>query len=241
MYSCAPRLAGELRLVGAARDSDGAEAHARRVLDREVTEAADALHRDGLTRARAAVAQRVERGHTGAQQRAGVDGREALGDPRDGRLRHHDVLGVAAVVADARDLGILAVDELTAAARIALEAVPAMPAHAHAIAGLPRRDLVANGIDAPRDLVTGNPREFDAGIGTGLDEHVAVAHAAGLDLDPDPAARRRGDVSLDDLEGSIGSADLDGFHAVTVGLSVAGNKRSHLHFESGAPTGPRVR
>ena len=49
-------LTGELLFVRAARERHGAEAHARRVLNGQVTEPADALHRDGVPHARAAVA-----------------------------------------------------------------------------------------------------------------------------------------------------------------------------------------
>ena len=45
-----------------------------------------------------------------------------------------------------------------------------------------------------------------------FDQHVAVADAAGFDLDAHLAAGGFGDGALDDFEISSGFADLDGFH-----------------------------
>src|SRR5438445_712132 len=66
-------LTCELFFVRPARHGDRAEAHTRRILDREVTEPADPLNRDGVSRTRAAVAKRVERRDTCAEERPGID------------------------------------------------------------------------------------------------------------------------------------------------------------------------
>ena len=55
-------LLRELRLVLAARDGDGVEAHPRGELHAEVAEPANAVHGDEIAGARAAVPQRVEGG-----------------------------------------------------------------------------------------------------------------------------------------------------------------------------------
>jgi hypothetical protein len=159
-----PELAGELLLVRAARDGDGAEAHARRVLDAEVAEAADALHGDRVTWARAAVAQRVERRDARTEERTGVRGVESVGDAGDGLARHDDVLRVATVVADPGDLALGAVQEVALATRVALEAVPAVPADADALSGLPGGDVGAHGVHLARDLVTGDARQDESRV-----------------------------------------------------------------------------
>ena len=98
---------------------------------------------------RAAVAERVVGRDAGAEQRPRVGGVELLGDARGGDARHDRVLGVAAVEADAGDLRLLAVDEEPLAARVALEAVTAVPADADAVAHLPGGHVRADGVDAP--------------------------------------------------------------------------------------------
>ena len=75
-------LPGERLLVGAARDRDGAEAHLRGELHAEMAEAADAEDGDQVARPRAAVAQRVEGGDAGAQQRRRLGRLSSVGDAR---------------------------------------------------------------------------------------------------------------------------------------------------------------
>src|SRR5437870_8693395 len=81
-------LADELRLVRAARDGDGPEAHARGELDAEVAEAADALDRDGIAGTSAAVAERVVRSDARAEQGGYLDRLELLGEMDAGFVRH---------------------------------------------------------------------------------------------------------------------------------------------------------
>ena len=70
-------LLGKRSFVFAARDGHGAIAAFGRVLHAEMAQAADAEDGDGVAGARAAVAQAVEGGDAGAQQRAGIDRRSA--------------------------------------------------------------------------------------------------------------------------------------------------------------------
>src|SRR6185437_13755566 len=67
-------LAGQRLLGRAARDRGDPQAHLGRVLDAEVTQAADALHRDQVPGPRLRLEQRVEGGEPRAQQRGRLDG-----------------------------------------------------------------------------------------------------------------------------------------------------------------------
>ena len=97
----------------------------------------------------------VEGGDSGAHQRTSVDGRQVVGNEGEGVGGGDDVVGVAAVVGDAGDLGVLAEDEVAAAAGLAVVAVAAMPAEADALAGLEDGDIGADGVDDSGDFVAG--------------------------------------------------------------------------------------
>src|SRR5258707_742505 len=92
------KLLRQIGAVVAPVDRNDLKAHATRVLNAEVTQSADAEHRDEVTSARRRVAQRAERGESGAQQRRSGNGREILwySDQPAGLGDHH--LGIAAVV-----------------------------------------------------------------------------------------------------------------------------------------------
>src|SRR5262249_30181458 len=105
------------------------------------------------------------------------------------------VFSVAAIVREGSNLPVLAKDEVSTAAGIAREVVPTVPAHSHALAGLPLGDVGAHCIDAAGDLMAGN-----AGIlqtrHPFFYQHVAVAHATCFHLDPHLVAAGLGDGSL---------------------------------------------
>src|SRR5690242_1188782 len=112
-----------------------------------MAETAEALDADEIAGARADVAERVERGDAGAQKRRRVGEVEPVRNRRDGDLRRDHVLGVAAVVGDAGDPRVLALQELAAQARVARTVVPAMPAEPDAIAGAKARRALAERVD----------------------------------------------------------------------------------------------
>ena len=89
---------------------------------------------------RAAVAQRVEGGDAGAEQRRGFDGIERVGHGGDRFPGRDHIFGVAAVVADAGPLFIDAVDEIAATALQAGEVVAAVPADADSLSFFPGGD-----------------------------------------------------------------------------------------------------
>ena len=117
---------------------------------------------DEVAGARAAVAQRVVGGDPGAQQRAGLDGRELVRDQGQRLDRGHHVLGIAAVVADAGNAGLAAGDEIAAPAAVAMAAMAAVPADADPLPDPPGPGALAQGVDHAGDLVAGDPRVGDA-------------------------------------------------------------------------------
>src|SRR5207244_1617333 len=96
----------------------------------------------------------------------------------------------------------------------ALAAVSAVPADADALAGFPCADARADGIDVTDDFVTRHARIFDAGVSALFDEGVAVADAAGLDLDADLARSGIRHGTIDRFERATGFADLHHAHVL---------------------------
>src|SRR3569623_281873 len=127
-------------------------------------EAADAVHRDEVARARAAVAQRVEGGHARAHQWTRIDERELVGDVRQRFLRHDDVLGVSAVERYAGDLRIDETrHEVPSTAAVAVAATPTKPAASNTVAGFPAAHAGAHGVDDAGNLVPRHARIVDPG------------------------------------------------------------------------------
>ena len=145
---------------------------------------------------------------SGAASSAG----KIVGHGRHRLGRDDHVFRVAAVVADSGNLLELAENEMAAPAGIAGEAMSAMPADADALAGLPLRDVGANRVDASGNLMAGNARVLQSGKARLLYDGVAVADAAGFNLDPNLGAARLRNRTFDDFEVSTGFADLCGFH-----------------------------
>ena len=71
MYTARPELLRERRVFGAAPDGRDPVTKLVRELNSEVTQTADALHRDKVAGESAAVPQRVEGGNARAEQRRG--------------------------------------------------------------------------------------------------------------------------------------------------------------------------
>jgi len=128
-----------------------------------VTQAADALHRHQIAGRRSGVAHRVEHGDAGAEQGRGFVRREIVRHGRDRFGRDHYVLRVTTIVADAGNFFELAEDELASTAGVAGEAMSAVPAYAHALAGFPLRDVCANRIDPAGDFMARDARILQSG------------------------------------------------------------------------------
>lgn len=130
-----------------------------------MAESADAEDRDEITRASAADSQCVEGCHPSAHQRRGILSRQLRGYQCKGRGRGNHIVGVAAIERDARYLRAgLAAEEVAAAAVVAGETMPGMPADSNALTGLPPlRDVRTHGVDYSDHLVPRHARKADAG------------------------------------------------------------------------------
>src|SRR5579859_8181579 len=115
-------------------------------------------------------------------------------------------------MADPGNFAGAAQDKIPAAARLAPEAMAAVPADADALADSPFGDARAERIDLAGDLVSGNARIFQAGPPALFDEQVAMANPAGFDFDAHCAWSRFRHRALDQFPIAAWFADLDDFH-----------------------------
>ena len=120
-YTCAPRLRARFSL-SLAGDRDRIKTHARRKLHAEMAEPANTQNRDDIARHGAALAQRVVGGDARAEQRCGIGRREIVRDHGEALGRRHHRFGIAAIIGDAGNAQIAAIDQPAAAARFAAAA-----------------------------------------------------------------------------------------------------------------------
>ncbi|CAK7286332.1 hypothetical protein SGPA1_40592 [Streptomyces misionensis JCM 4497] len=234
-------LTGEVGLLRPPGDRHGLEAHRDGVLHPEVSEAAEAEHRDQVARPAGAAAQPVERGHARAGQRPGVARGQRLGDPGQGVDGRDHLLGEAAVVGPARHLQVVAHDEVALAAGPAVAAAAAEPAHGHPVAGLPAAFThpLAQLLDPPGDLVPRHVGERHARQPAADEEGVAVADAARLDGDPHMAGPRLRHLALDQLEGAVRCGHLGDSIATHGSLRRKGARNGHGRTGRGTGYGGR--
>jgi hypothetical protein len=177
-----------------------------------MAQAADALNGDQIAGVRARITQRIENRDAGTKQRGGLGGVKVVGDGGDGLGGCKHVFLVTAIVADAGDFFVLAVNEVASAAGIAGETMAAVPPDSDALAGFPVGNVGTDGVDAAGDFVSGNAWILEARPMAFLYERVAVADAAGFDFNPDLIAGGFGDGSFYEFEITAGFADLDSLH-----------------------------
>jgi hypothetical protein len=113
---------------------------------------------------------------------------------------------------DGGNLFEFAIDEVATAAGLTFETVPAVPAYTDTLAGLPKSNVGADGVDASGNFVSGDARILDAWPHSFFHQHIAVADAAGLNLDANLITPWLGYGTLNDLKVSAGLADLNRFH-----------------------------
>jgi hypothetical protein len=173
---------------------------------------ANALHGHQVTRTRSCVSQRIKNCDAGADQRTSFIGGQGVWNRRNRFGGSNHVLGIAAIEADPGDLRRLAINKVAAPAWIALETVTAVPTNADTLAWSPKRHVWADRVNAtgyfvPRDAWVLNSRPMPF-----FYRHIAVANAAGLDLNTHlPAARLRY-RALNHFEISSRSVYSDSFH-----------------------------
>src|SRR4051812_35973480 len=115
-------------------------------------------------------------------------------------------------MADAGNLLFFAKDEISPAARFANKAMPAMPAHADSLPDLPTRDVRAQRVNFPGDLMSRDAWKLQPRPEAILHQHVAVANAAGFDFDPHLARSWLRNVPLDQFPFTLRFADLHYLH-----------------------------
>jgi hypothetical protein len=120
---------------------------------------------------------------------------------------------VPAVVRDPGDeAGDLADQEIATAARVAVTAVPTVPADANPVAEAPAGDAGTEGVNGPGHLVSGDTGILNAGPVALLGQGIAVADAGGLHADAHLARTGLGYLALHDLVGAFGAHDLGRTH-----------------------------
>ena len=152
------------------------KSHLPRILESEMSQSADAMHRDHVATARARIAERIVDGDARAHERPGFLGRQFVGNRRH-RFRWCDhVFGISTVEIDAGDLTINAHGEISALALRANETMSAVPAHTDALTFLPFDYVLADRIDASSDFMTRHTRILNSRPQTLFDVYVAVAN-----------------------------------------------------------------
>ncbi len=143
---------------------------------------------------------------------AGVDERQARRHERNRACRRDHVLAIAAVVRDAGDLPAHAGEEIAAAALVAIAAVAAVPTHAHSLPWFPAGHTGADRVDHSGHFVTGDTRVLNPRDAPLFRDRIAMANAAGVDLDPHPAGTWLRDGTLHDIKRSARAGNLGNAH-----------------------------
>jgi hypothetical protein len=146
------------------------------------------------------MAQGIKRGDSGTHQGRGLGGIERFRHLRQRFHRRDHVFLIATVVAEAANLPVRAVYEITAAAGETRAILAAVPADSNPMAFLPLRDTRPGLVDDAGHFVSGDARVRNAREKAFLGNHIAVTDSTGQD--PDPHVSRAGlrNVALHDFE-----------------------------------------
>ena len=227
-------LEGEVLLIRPAAESHGAVTHLPSVLDCEMTETAETLHRDSVAGLDMRdVTDAIEDRHARTEERRDLSSISAVGDTDCGLSAQRGVLAVASLAEDAVDGLVLAHLELAAIAGAAGVVVAAVPGAADAVADLPlllrwgdlddgADVLVAEHLDLAVRVVSGIGLAVEYGGLRGDDlrwAHVAgqdvvigVADTAGVHLQEELAVLDVGHGDFLDLERFALAHEAGGLH-----------------------------
>src|ERR1700681_2843129 len=129
------------------------------------------------------MAQRVEYGDSSAHEWGRLGGGQIVGHRGDGFCLRNHVFGIASIEVDGGDLFELAEDEVSAAARVALEAVSAVPSHADPLTRFPQSHVRTDGINASGNFMAWYPGILNSRPESFFHQRVTVADTASLDFD----------------------------------------------------------
>ncbi len=181
-------------------------------LHSQVTESANALHRDQIAGESAAVPQRVVGGDSSAEQWSRFGILQAIGHRSQCFNRRDHVLLISAVIADAGDHHILTIGKVAAPALDTGIVLTAMPADSDTLPFLPRRNTRTQFIDDADYLMSGNAWILNSRPSAFFGEHVTVANTTSLDFDPHLTWTGFRNFALDDAEVCASFRDLRYLH-----------------------------
>ena len=195
-----------------------------------------ALHGDQIAGFGGAVAEGVEGGDAGAEERCGLRVAERVGNARQGLGGHDQVVGVAAVVGDAADAPFAADDEVAAAGTgrrrsNGRRAIRRRRVHLHAT-----REPARRGRDDAGDLVARDARQLQARERRRPARNVAVADAAGVDAHEHFARTRSRHRALPSTNGPFAAA-ICAKRDTAMCLATVGRRVESAH--GAAPSPPR--
>src|SRR6266851_6818247 len=128
-----------------------------------MAEAANTQDGNHVARHRSAVAERIEGRDPGAEQRRSFGSAKLVRDRRERMSGSHHRLGISAVIRDAGDAQVAAVNKPAPQARLAMPAMPPKPADTDALPDPPPAHAGADRVDHARDLVARNAGEGKVG------------------------------------------------------------------------------
>lgn len=211
-------LRGEVPLAVAGRKGHDLVAHLVRVLHRQVSQAAQALHGHDVAGWDLQLADGIEDRDASTQNGRVLSRVDLFRHPDDGLGPQQHVLGKPAVLGNAVDGAVLAHLELPSVTLLAGAVVSAVPRAPDAVSDLPALLAVADCDDVADDFVPWDDRE-GVSKGTGLHTVLGAADTTGEDFDENLANRRGLEVTFFDGEGRVDLLEDGGF----VGLGEGGH------------------
>src|SRR5467141_2340615 len=185
-------------------DGDSLKTHFRGKLDAHVTEAADSEYGDQISWPRSAISQCIECCDARAKQRPCLYRGKLAWNQRKRTSGGDHVVRVTSIAGQTRDLPRLAAcHEITAAARVAIAAMSAVPADSDSLPHFPPGNARAHSVDDSRDLMPGDARVLDPRPRAFFGIFIAVADAARLHFNPYRSGNRLRNVELHELKGTF--------------------------------------